>query len=949
MARLKVLASGSSPQAKAQARGKLFEKLMADVLRHYGFSIDRLPAVNYAGMEIDIEGKHSITTIPLYAECKCYETELAAPSLQEFFGKYMARWLKDQRCQGLFIALPGINTHAKGFYRDNCESDDRIVIRLLEEPHVLEAIFSIVAVTRPENISRLITTDVGIAGDWLLLYTDRGFYWVQYIIRPGSGVASGIALFDASGSPLSNGTTIDYLVDLYPELDDFDKITIGSPIAIRIPTTTQDIEQIVEVIGSSACFEYQFPASPEFFVGRETVLTELDAFLSMVINKETSSRGILFEANSGWGKSSTVLATVSRMNRMGHLAVAIDSRSASSSQFILRVVDYVRNQFREGIGSLANNAQSVPISGFEGATQALLDTGGVLKQKNKVLFIFLDQFENVFFLPDTLRRIRDLFLQLCDAQTNVVLGFSWKTDLVGMTGEFPYRLRDTIAEASKRIALSTFTEAETNGLLDRLSSEMRASLRKDLRFFLSEFSQGYPWLLKKLCAHVKAQRESGVPQADIANSLLNVEELFQEDLRGLSIVEEDALRRIARAAPIPLLELGEEFRPEVVQSLIDRRLVVRIGVKYDIYWDIFRDYLNVGRVPIQENYILRMQVGTILKATRLLADANGVLSTSEFQQQFGLSDQSLQSFYNVARDMRLLGLAKVEEGTVKLQSDLILSKNAFEDTLRSQIRDRLTRNRLVSRLIETLQVEGTLSTFEVAALLAEWCPYTSAADQTWHMYARIFAGWIDFTDLAIYNSSRRVLTSYLPGAEVRKRNLLLPKRRSGVIVPPIQYTPVEKIAITIVRAAQGKTPIDWSGFTKSTVAKSLLALEDIGFIARKAQSIEVSAKGLEFVLSPERRPELFAEGALKMSTFSTFIDVLKGYKGTSLNIVLLGNILRERLEVDWTDETTASNVKIMLNWARYTDLAPTIFDRTRSKEVRSRRAKNLQTTYLPEN
>jgi len=67
MGRLKILASGNSPQAQAQARGKLFEKLMADVLRHCGYSIDRIPSVNYAGMEVDIEGRAIATGIPLYA------------------------------------------------------------------------------------------------------------------------------------------------------------------------------------------------------------------------------------------------------------------------------------------------------------------------------------------------------------------------------------------------------------------------------------------------------------------------------------------------------------------------------------------------------------------------------------------------------------------------------------------------------------------------------------------------------------------------------------------------------------------------------------------------------------------------------------------------------------------------------------------------------------------
>ncbi len=116
MGKLKILASGNSPQAKAQIRGKLFEKLMTEVHRHYGYSIDHhITNVDYAGMEIDIEGRHLVTGIPFYAECKCYETEMIdAPKLQAFYGKYMAKWLKEKRSHGLFIALPGINSHTQG-------------------------------------------------------------------------------------------------------------------------------------------------------------------------------------------------------------------------------------------------------------------------------------------------------------------------------------------------------------------------------------------------------------------------------------------------------------------------------------------------------------------------------------------------------------------------------------------------------------------------------------------------------------------------------------------------------------------------------------------------------------------------------------------------------------------------------------------------------------------
>ena len=644
MGRLKILARGNSPQGQAQARGKLFEQLMTSVLRHYGFQIDNLPSVNYAGMEIDIEGKALLTNIPMYAECKCYETDVPSSRLQEFLGKYMTRWFKDKRCQGLFIAIPGINSHAKGFYRENCEQNSEITLQLIEEEQVLTAMYETQLVARPEMFKGAISQSLGTPGDSLVLYTDKGCFGVQYVIPPGVGVPNSMALFDAIGNPITNGDTIDYLTQMWPELGEFRLVSVQSTPVIPDSTTNYNTEQIVEVRGSSSCFEYQFPASPEHFVGREIVLKELNSFVTEVVNKTTSSRGLVFEANSGWGKSSVVLASVAQLRNDGHVAVAIDSRTASTSQFILQAVAYaLRNSF--GINEPPAQDQShTVITGFDGVVDALVNAGKTLEKRGKVLFICLDQFENLFSLTDALTRIRDLFVKVVDAQTNVVFGFSWKTDLVGLTNEFPYQIRDTITSASKRVGLDTFSDVETNLLLDRLREDLRAPLRKDLRFFLSEFSQGYPWLLKKLCAHVKAQREAGVHQQNIAESLLNVEELFQGDLRGLSVDEDDTLRRIARVAPVSVSELGEDFKPEVVQSLVDARLLVRIGPKYDVYWDIFRDYLNVGRLPIQENYILHIPATTMFRHTKILADEKGELIASEFKERCRFTASLTQGF-----------------------------------------------------------------------------------------------------------------------------------------------------------------------------------------------------------------------------------------------------------------------------------------------------------------
>lgn len=929
MGKLKVLASGESTQGQASARGKLFEQLMAQVLGYHGYSIDRIPSTNYAGMEIDIEGKANVTGIPLYAECKCYETDVSSPRFQEFFGKYMGLWLEDKRRQGLFIALPGLNSHAKGFYRERCEGKSEITVRLLEEPEVLETIFQTRVVANPINISAAVTPEMGTPGDWVLLYTEKGFFWVQYIVPPGGGVSSRIALLADKGALIADKSTIDYLIQLYPELRDFERVTVEGDMHRRVSEHQEITEEVVEVRGSSECFEYQFPSAPEYFVGRQPALRELDDYLDKVLSKDTSSRGVLFEANSGWGKSSTVLASVERLKAKGHFAVAIDSRSASSSQFLLRAVDYSFRKFDNFFdGAATEQREATIVTGFEGAAKALIEIGKRLEDEGRVLFIFFDQFENVFFLPDVLKRLTDLVLKLCDVQTNVVLGFAWKTDLVGSTREFPYQLRDLIIGSSRRVALDRFSGVETTALLNKLEEELRQPLRKDLEFFISEFSQGYPWLLKKLCAHVKAQRQAGVLQSDIANSLLNIDELFEGDLRGLSDEQEDTLRRIAKSAPIDFASLGEDFNPEIVQSLVNARLIVRIGNKYDVYWDIFRDYLNVGYVPVQDNYMLRIQVRSVFQTVKLVAEAGGSLDTATLLTR---AELSAKSFYNIARDMRLVGIATVENGTVTLRDTLVEEPETkgFENLLRNHLRDKLQRNRLVLRLLDALEARSSLSTKEAASLLRQWCPYISAAEQTWRTYARILAEWMDLADLIIFDNEEGSLSRYTPGTEVRKRDRLLPRRRGGMKVPSIQYAPIEGTVIRIVKAVESDSPIDWTGMTNSTIAKAVGTLEDLGFVVRKRHAIEILPKAVEFVSSSERRAELFGEGAVKIKAFATFIEILNEYKHKGRTLAELGVELNHRLGVEWKESTAKTNAKIMLDWARHTGLAPGTFAEVR--------------------
>lgn len=411
----------------------------------------------------------------------------------------------------------------------------------------------------------------------------------------------------------------------------------------------------------------------------------------------------------------------------------------------------------------------------------------------------------------------------------------------------------------------------------------------------------------------------------------------------MSAVEEDALRRIAKEVPISIQELGEEFRPEVIQILVNQRLLVRIGSKYDIYWDIFRDYLNSGQVPVQDNYILRTHVGSVLNATKLLVNANRELPMSAFIKQSVLSKNSA---YNVLRDMRLLGLVKIDKGNVTTLVDLHNESNeAFEEAFRDYLRERLQRNRLIWRQLKALDEKDRLTIGEVSRLLEESCPYIAATRKTWETYARKFAKWMDSADLAIFDTRYGILARYTPGTGIRDRHPLLARRRRGIIIPSIQYTPIEKVLIRLVDALQKDGRVDIKDIKRSTLTKSVSMLEDLEFIGREAGYIILMQKASEFVSHPEKRPLLFAEGALKLKAFKTFVEILEAHKDEGRNLSELGTELRKRLGVNWNDSTAEVNAKIMLNWARHTKLAPEVYDSTGSKSVSGKEEKNhIQTT-----
>lgn len=106
---------------------------------------------------------------------------------------------------------------------------------------------------------------------------------------------------------------------------------------------------------------------------------------------------------------------------------------------------------------------------------------------------------------------------------------------------------------------------------------------------------------------------------------------------------------------------------EILQLLINKRIVIHRGSKLTLYWDIFRDYIVNGTTPtITLDYIPQYMFSTICKVIMVLLEKENVLSHDELCNRVGLTSSTID---NVMIDMVMFGLAKRESEKIYLLVD----------------------------------------------------------------------------------------------------------------------------------------------------------------------------------------------------------------------------------------------------------------------------------------
>jgi hypothetical protein len=583
------------------------------------------------------------------------------------------------------------------------------------------------------------------------------------------------------------------------------------------------------------------------------------------------------------------------------LATVLDTRTADDPRYVVEVLRQSANDAQAaGILTLPANASWATLAS---ALQTLSATEW--PNPTRRVLLFFDQFENVFRDEHLTRTFRDLAIGVRELDRPILVGFAWKTDLVGWIEGHPYQLRDDIRDSGVVIRVEPFGPSEVSVLLGRLEREASQKLLPDLRTRLREYSQGLPWLLKKLADHLLSELRRGATQQQLLAESLNVQGLFEADLAELEPQQQEALRHIARYAPLPASEVTERYNPELIQSLVNRRLIVQVGDRLDTYWDTFRDFLNTNRVALQDSYVLRQTPKTVAKLLPLVIAAGGSAGVAELGDALGTTDKGI---FNLSRELRLLGVTKHESNRVTLV-DEVLAATDKEQEVRRRVATALRRHRAYSALRGLAERSGgSTNLLAYSQELRAAFPAVAVADSTWRVYARAFLFWMNYAGLAVERGS-----DYMPTPDATEpAPFRLLDAPSPIRTRPTVPLEAPRRALELLGRLAAGDDVLLSALSRkdrdairTLVALSAVAVDNSG-VARVATPALVD-RGVVV-------PWVLASLLAAVPGGQTGLEVLTD--DPSANPRLVGEAIRGAANAVWSSETTRSIGGYFRGWAK---------------------------------
>jgi len=735
-----ILEDGTSNKAK----GNCFEDLIRNLLSRHSYKIRQ--NLRFTGMELDLLAEHNFENSVLYVECKAKE-KVTSIELRTFF----ANVYHHKADKGYFFRTQELEFDAGGLlneyraderYRNLTFFEPDDIIKMLSEGKLL---FEPHSKLTNYIISKRIMA-VTYFGDYLI-----------YLINESNALPTKYIIVNAQQNDKQvDSDSIDKLTNKISELNNLTILPlISTEKVITVSSKTElVIETISEVQESENWYDY-LPASANknHFVGRDEIRTKILSYFKEIRNGESSKRIFYLNGKSGWGKSSLVLEIKDRCQnkhfKKKFYALAIDTRSAISDNFVALSFNKLigaaiddgflqRNIFSKGITFTSSNDLL--------SSDSVKTLNENLRITDRFLVLIFDQFEDVFRKKDFFKTFYKFLTDVTDLKPNIIIGFSWKSDFFIQSDDPSYHIWQQAKEQAREFTISEFGEKEIDGIIKQLEGSV-GQLDKGIKERIKESSQGLPWLTKKLCIHIYDQINLGLGKENLIESNLNILDLFKKDEERLSAPELKALKVIAKRAYdgsfFDETEVGDVIATDTISSLLHKRLIIRSGANYNIYWDIYRDYLVTEKIPIiGESYMLRQGVNLCLEVFLLFeASKAESMDTLLTKHPKGISAETL---VNILIELRNFGFIQKNNDDYIVSIGIEISKQGFIDFITNRFHNYtpyLTLKKLSQNRISKSDV----------ILVLKNIFKQDYQENTWDSYAKNIISWFLLSDLDIKN------------------------------------------------------------------------------------------------------------------------------------------------------------------------------------------------------
>lgn len=755
-----------------------------------------------------------------------------------------------------------------------------------------------------------------IGNEAILLLTQNGEFWALPVVDFATGVRSAAMLFRAdNGEPIRDTQTLEWIssTDTTLSLPWISEAVISSAAAAT--KIRYELESVVTVPVADHWADCR-PARPKDFVGREITLDSIFRFFDNVRTQVTATRLIALKAPSGWGKSSSLLKIASRAanlrNRGKYFVFAVDSRAATTRRFPeLAVVKAIKEAITTGFITAPSNLEF-------GGSSSLFSTVGMahvaeeLRQNERVICIFFDQFEELLYKID-LVDVFDETKRVCaaaeEAQANVVIGFSWKTDGVIPTEHSAYHMWHSLADRRFEIELTPFSEREVAVAINRFAEELGQSLIPQLRRLLQDHCQGFPWLLKKLCVHILELSEGGTEQVDILNSSINIQTLFKRDLQHLSSAEAACIKQIALESPAEFFKISQIFGDDIVARLItSRRLVIRSGTKLTLYWDIFRDYILTERIPyIPVTYVPQANFSRYAKA---LVYMNGKTELS-YESLAAEMSLGLGATDNLVRDLVNVGHVNANRKEYRIIPTFSSEAHAID------IAFTFWRSHEVIRRLLSGRPDGTpFSESEFVGAYRAANKRSALGESTIRAYALRMLRWLVGIGL-LQQSGEVFAVRDMPRSSIQSLDALTAKRgRQPKFF--LGEAPPSSVIAAFAAISSGLTGRE--AIQKKFGRNSCYALMNLGLI---------SSDGLSIVkVQPDLAESTVRDYALATRT----INFVQSLARPHLPGLTLGDLLSKHFQVGWSEGSKRRNGGALRQWADWASKGSVMANNQQARE-----------------